>query len=158
MKRQDFILLAAASITTQPLTPQQLQYTMFLLAVHQPAGLPKDFHPFHPGHYGPANHEEIHKDAQVLELEGFRFNVPARHSSWNNLAPSPAGMEKARTLREEISPALQAYITKVVRWTQANTFRQNFRAICNAFPEYAGNAVFRETNTPQEATTAAVAA
>ena len=140
MERRDLILLAAAAITTQPLTPQQLQYTMFLITMPNVKGLPDKLYTFKAYDHGPHNSEEIHKDVETLANQGLIFKV--RHpEGWDNIAPSPKGMEETKSLTAELPPPTVGYISDVVQWAQENSFSQNLYAICKAFPGYAVNSV-----------------
>ena len=140
MERRDLILLAAAAITTQPLTPQQLQYTMFLITRPNVKGLLDKLYTFQACEHGPHNLEQINKDVETLANQGLIFKV--RHpEGWDNIAPSPKGMDEAKTRTAELPPYVAEYISDVVEWTQTNSFSQNLYAICKAFPGYAVNSV-----------------
>lgn len=140
MERKDLILLSAAAITTQPLTPQQLQYTMFLIRAANVKELPENFYTFEPYHHGPHNSQEIHEDVGTLVNQGLIFKV--RHpGEWDNISPSPKGMQEAKSLIAELAAPDAAYIFDVVEWVQENSFSQNLYAICKAFPDYAVNSV-----------------
>ena len=146
MERKDLILLAATQVTTKPLTPQQLQYTTFLMGKARLKQLPENFYTFKAFHHGPHNAEDINQDIEILADQGLIFKV--RHpQGWDNVAPSPEGMERAKTLAAQLPPPVAEYITSLVQWAQSNTFTQNLYAICKAFPDFAVNSVLSD-HTP----------
>ena len=139
--RRDFVLMAVAAGGSTPLTPVQLQKTLFLIGENLPE-IPDSFYEFEPYHYGPFD-RDIYLDADKLEAEGLLFSIPSLNGAWLNRAVTPAGMKKAEELEDSLSEPSRAYIKTLVRWTQSITFSNLVKSIYAVYPKYRENSVFR---------------
>lgn len=80
MERKDFLLLAVAA-GEEPLTPVQLQKSLFLISEANLAAVTTPLYEFEPYHYGPFC-PSIYDDVISLKNEGLVIRVPARSGTW----------------------------------------------------------------------------
>ena len=142
LDRKDFLLMAVAAGGNTPLTPVQLQKSLFLISEHL-TDLPETFYEFEPHHYGPFN-KVVYLDADELEQNGLLFSVPSRNGKWLNKAITPAGLERAQELKSRLSPSSSAHIEALVEWMKPLSFSTLVKAIYTAYPEYRENSVFQD--------------
>ena len=69
MERHDWVLATLAATGDEPLTPVQLQKSLFLLAQGRPKVVGKGFYQFRPYSYGPFD-SSVYHDAEALAEEG----------------------------------------------------------------------------------------
>ena len=71
MQKEDFLLMVVASGKDEPLTPVQLQKSLFLIGEHKDgfSEVPQSFYDFRPYHYGPFD-IRVYQDADVLAEQG----------------------------------------------------------------------------------------
>jgi hypothetical protein len=77
MNRTDWTLLALAAANGQPLSPVQLQKSLFLLERHFPAALGGESYSFTPHDYGPFS-QAAHADVEGLSQAGLAQVSTAR--------------------------------------------------------------------------------
>ena len=138
--RKDFVLMVVAAGGSTPLTPVQLQKSLFLIS-ESLSEIPESFYEFEPYHYGPFD-QDIYLDADKLEAEGLLFSIPSMKGAWLNRAITPAGIQKAKELEGSLSESSQAYIKTLVQWTQSLSFRDLVKSIYAVYPKYRENSVF----------------
>ena len=142
MEKEDILLLVVASAKDEPLTPIQLQKTLFLIDKQCQGRIPtSSFYEFEPYHYGPFD-AEVYKDADVLAAEGLVLRFQSDRGAWTNTISTHSGRAKAEQLKKEIEPDIVQYISNVVEWAQRLSFRELIASIYEAYPEYKVNSVF----------------
>jgi uncharacterized protein YwgA len=142
LDRKDFLLMTVAAGGSKPLTPVQLQKSLFLIR-ERSSEVPNQFYEFEPYNYGPFS-EDIYLDADTLEGEGLLFSIPSTKGRWLSRAITPAGMERVTELEKRLSQRSYAYIRQLVEWTQSLSFSGLVKAIYEAYPEYRKNSVFQD--------------
>lgn len=143
LKKKDWTLLAISAVDGEPLTPVQLQKSLFLLGEKKAVDVGKGFYDFEPYDYGPFD-VTVYKDAEQLEREGLvRIDREEPGRSWAEYAPTRNGLQHAKELRKQAPTGAVRYLKTAVEWTQSLTFQQLVSAIYEAFPEQQENSVFR---------------
>lgn len=142
MESKDFLLLVVAASNGKPLTPVQLQKSLFLIGEVNLPETPDPFYEFEPYHYGPFD-ADIYADADLLQGEGMVVRIPSRKGTWTDTAVTPVGLVKACSLEKILSPSTRDYIHSVVEWVQAQSFSTLLRTIYNEYPKYRENSVFQ---------------
>ena len=143
MEKEDILLLVVASAKDEPLTPVQLQKTLFLIDKQCQGRIPtSSFYEFEPYHYGPFD-AEVYENADELAAEGMVFRFKSDRGAWTNTISTHSGREKAEQLKKEMDPGIVQYISEVVEWAQGLSFRELIASIYQAYPEYKVNSVFR---------------
>lgn len=141
MERKDFLLLAVAA-GKEPLTPVQLQKSLFLISEANLKGAPAPLYEFEPYHYGPFCHD-IYDDVDSLKDEGLVIRVPARSGTWVETVASQAGLNRAAAMEAELDGRAVEHIRAVVQWSQSLSFSNLLRAIYAHYPAYRVNSVFQ---------------
>jgi len=144
MDRKDWALLVITAAKERPLSPVQLQKSLFLLSQELTAQEKQcaHFYEFVPYDYGPFA-SEIYSDAELLEAEG-QAKIVRPHNSYRQYQLTPEGLERAEALRATLSPSALSYLDKVVDWVQQLSFDALVKAIYKAYPEMKANSVFRD--------------
>lgn len=142
MERKDFLLLVVAAGKSQPLTPVQLQKSLFLIERANLCEAPKLFYQFQPYHYGPYD-ASIYSDADILQSELLVVRVPSSKGSWMETVISEAGLSRSSIFEESMSDSSVQYLHSVVEWVQSQSFSGLLRAIYNMYPEFRENSVFQ---------------
>jgi len=142
MNRKDWTLLAISFARGEPLSPVQLQKTLFLLGETLASAVGPDFHHFEPYNYGPFS-RTVYDDVTQLASDGLvRMDCqPGR--SWVEYAATPEGLEQAAELKKAASGTALAYLEAVVGWARSLSFQQLVRAIYKLYPEQRANSVFQ---------------
>jgi len=113
MERRDWTLLVLAAAGGKPLTPVQLQKTLFLLEKKLPEAIGDDYYDFAPYHYGPFD-STVYDDARALRDEGLAVIGPPAHGRWSEYAATPAAIEAADRIRSQMSERTATYIKTLV--------------------------------------------
>ena len=142
MDKRDFVLMVVAAGGNIPLTPVQLQKSLFLVSKNLQGEIPDSFYEFEPYHYGPFD-AEVYADADSLESEGLLVSLGSSQGTWLNRATTAAGKERAQKAAEELSASSRDYIQTVVEWTQSLSFSDLVKSIYAHYPEYRKNSVFQ---------------
>lgn len=142
MEKKDFLLLVVAAGDGKPLTPVQLQKTLFLVEQAKLPETPKPFYEFEPYHYGPFD-KDVYIDADSLAVEGLVARLRSESGTWTDTVITPNGSMKAALLKKGLSPPSAKFIADVVQWAQSLTFTELLRAIYEKFPVYRENSVFQ---------------
>ena len=140
MYRKDWTLLAIAAAEGEPISPVQLQKSLFLLGKKLPRELGSDFYQFRAYNYGPFA-VEIYQDAEELECEG--LVVILGGGSWRQYAVTPQGIQKAEELKQRAPARAFEYLEAAVAWTRSLPFEDLLRAIYTHYPQYRANSVFQ---------------
>ena len=141
MDRKDILLLVVASGGGTPLTPVQLQKSLFMISKNVKE-IPDPFYTFEPYHYGPFD-IEIYTDADSLENEGLLASIQSNNGRWTETAINPNGLKKAEVLEKELSEPAAKYVRELVQWAQSLSFSDLVKSIYNIYPEYRENSVFQ---------------
>lgn len=142
MNRKDWTLLVLAAAKGKPLTPVQLQKTLFLLGQQLPDATSGDYYRFTPYHYGPFD-STVYDDARDLRDEGLAVITQSSRGRWSEYAATPATIEEAGRVRQEIDAKVASYIEKLVEWVQSLSFEDLLRSVYAAYPEMKERSVFR---------------
>lgn len=142
MNRPEWALLTIAAAQGEPLSPIQLQKSLFLIGRMFPETVRDDFYSFAPYNYGPFD-RAVYLDAEQLANQGLVAVQCPPGQRWAEYQATPEGLRKAAELRKELDPNILDYVPRVVGWTRSLTFQQLVRAIYNRFPEFKANSVFR---------------
>lgn len=142
LQKKDWTLLAIALADGKPLSPVQLQKSVFLFERLLPENaLPEDFYEFVPYNYGPFC-PEVYKDAEELADEGLvQISSVATHS-YSQYSATPAGVAEALRLAKRLPPRVAEHARIIVEWVRAQTFKGLVSAIYEKYPEYRANSVF----------------
>ena len=143
MDREDILLVVVAAGNGTPLTPVQLQKSLFLISENLKGEIPDPFYDFEPYHYGPFG-AEVYVDADSLEFQGLLVSVGSSQGTWLDRAITPAGMERAKEAEKELSDSGRAYIQAVVEWAQSLSFSTLVKSIYVHYPQYRKNSVFQD--------------
>jgi hypothetical protein len=141
MDRKDFVLMVVAAGEDTPLTPVQLQKSLFLIEKNLPS-VPDHFYEFEPYHYGPFD-ADVYSDADTLEGEGLLLSMRSSKGTWTDRMITPSGLRRAEEVEEGLPENVRKYIHDVVKWAQSLTFTDLVRSIYTQYPNYKQNSVFR---------------
>jgi len=141
MERKHWTLLALHFAEGKPLTPVQLQKSLFLLGEGFGDSI-GDFYHFIPHNYGPFD-ADIYRDAMELEREGFAIGKPYPGRSWLQYRVTPEGETKALQVCGEAPSEARDYLEKVVNWILPLSFEEIVTTIYSRFPKYRVNSVFQ---------------
>ena len=143
MTRKKWTLLVIAAAGGRPVSPVQLQKSLFLLHQNLPDRLGVDrFYDFEPYDYGPFD-GDIYTDAEALQEEGLvTIDVPLGQR-YREYYATPVGLELSGTLRTKLDPAVREYLDSLVRWVRSLSFNALVQAVYSKYPEMAVNSVFR---------------
>jgi len=142
--KEDWTLLAIALALGQPLSPVQLQKTVFLFGELLPDEvLPDDFYKFVPYNYGPFC-PEVYKDAETLAEEGLVQISSVAGQGYSQYAATSEGITEGERLRELLPPSVAEHAGIIVEWVRAQTFRGLVSEIYRRYPQYRANSVFTD--------------
>ncbi len=142
MNSKDFLLLVVAASDAKPLTPVQLQKSLFLISEANLDETPNSFYEFEPYHYGPFD-SNVYADAAILQSEGMVIRMPSTRGTWTDTIVTPEGLAAAKSIEKNLSTPTKDYIKTVVEWVLAQTFSSLLRAIYEKYPVYRENSVFQ---------------
>lgn len=142
LHKKDWTLLAVALADGKPLSPVQLQKSVFLFGKLLPSEvLTEDFYEFVPYNYGPFC-PEVYRDAEELAQEGLvQISSVATHG-YSQYSATPAGIAEGYRVRELLPSSVAEHAKAIVEWARAQTFRGLVSAVYEKYPEYRANSVF----------------
>ena len=143
MDRKDFLLMVIAAGSGTPLTPVQLQKSLFLISENLKGEIPDLFYKFDPYHYGPFD-ADIYVDADSLEAQGLLLSVGSSQGTWLDRAITLDGVKRAKDAEMELSDSGRTYIHAVVEWAQSLPFNRLVKSIYKNYPQYRKNSVFQD--------------
>ena len=133
--------MAIAAANGEPLTPVQLQKTLFLLSQEKRGALGDDFYHFIAYDYGPFD-QQIYRDAEDWAEQGaVSIQRPWR---WAEYSATPDGVQLAAGFAKHAAPDAVDYLRRVVAWARNLSFQALLRAIYAKYPKYRENSVFRD--------------
>ena len=142
MERSDWILIAAGLTEGAPLTPVQLQKSLFLIRELVPTAHEEaEFYSFEPYNYGPFC-AQIYSDAEQLGSEGLLTITFSPQRRWRQYGATSAGRERARQLAADLPQEEREYIGKLLEWVRGVSFSQLIRVIYARWPAYRANSIF----------------
>lgn len=138
---KEWTLLAISSAKGRPLSPVQLQKTLFLLEKNWSGDL-GEYYSFRPYNYGPFD-ASIYRDAEALaEMGLIAINrLPGR--AWSEYAVTPAGLKFAEELQKQAPKSAVDFLERVVDWVLKLKFEELIKVIYKHYPEFRINSVFR---------------
>lgn len=142
MNREDWALLVIAAARRGPMSPVQLQKSLFLLGQELSAAVGQPYYNFAPHNYGPFD-RSVYADAELLRTRGLVAVEIAPSQRWAEYRATTDGVQRADDLAQNLSPEVNDYIQKVVNWCQSLTFQELVRAIYGKYPAFRANSVFR---------------
>lgn len=141
--RRDWTLLAIAAARGGPLTPVQLQKSLFLLGKQFPDELGPGFYRFEPYNYGPFS-KQVYVDAEELGRDGLVAFTSHSGGRWLDYVATPAGTRQASDVGAHAPPNLLAYLARVVNWSSEQSFPNLLRWIYAKYPEYRAKSIFTD--------------
>lgn len=144
MNRRDWLLLLVARhAEPRGLEPVRVQKALFLHA--REGGIPaRERYWFVPYNYGPMS-PALYRDLERMEDEGLLERTLVLDESWRRLTVTPAGMERARSLRRRArrrSPQAVAELTRIKRAIVGMTFAELIADVYRRYPYFARRSVF----------------
>jgi hypothetical protein len=141
MKRADWNLLAIAAAGGQPLSPVQLQKSLFLFQDAYREELGGNCYNFVPYDYGPFA-VAVYHDAEAHQAAG-HVSIMQTPGGWSQYAATPAGLDRANELATQAPQGALQHLRQLVTWARGISFQQLVRAVYEKHPEYRENSVFR---------------
>jgi uncharacterized phage-associated protein len=145
MTPKDWTLLVVAAAKGRPLSPVQLQKSLFLLGRN--LGVKQlhteIFYDFRAYDYGPFN-RQVYNDAKQLRDEGLIMISPDAGVRYRDYGATPSGLETASTLRATLDSAVTRYLDAIVEWVRSLSFTALVQAIYRDYPDMKANSVFRD--------------
>lgn len=145
MTPKDWTLLAIAAADGEPLTPIQLQKSLFLFGQKMPNEVGDNFFSFVPYDYGPYC-AEIYREAERLAQEKSILILPSPGGRYQEYRLTPLGHEAAIALKTPETQRAIEYLESVVKWARSQTFTGLLSAVYEAFPAFAVRSVFRQSS------------
>jgi hypothetical protein len=139
--RQEWLLMALAHRNGQPMTPVQIQKTMFLMGVEAKQFVGTGFYKFTPYNYGPFD-ASVYHDLDDLVARGLVTDVLWPGRSWKLHAVTPAGMAAAARAKSAANAQAARYLERFVDWVCSLSFPALVRAIYAKYPKFKSNSVF----------------
>ena len=142
LDRRDILLLVIAAAEGKPLTPVQLQKTLFLIGKASLSGIPAPLYQFEPYDYGPFD-ADIYRDAEELASKSLVVRGPAVNGNWTDTLVASEGQMEAELLRKHLSEPITGYIHDLTMWVMSLPFATLIKAVYEKYPEYRVNSVFQ---------------
>jgi len=146
MNRKDWTLMTIALAKGSPLSPIQLQKSLFILGEQCKKDIGGNFYKFIPYNYGPFN-PDIYSDAESLVVEELVRIEKAPDKQWAEYSITTEGKTRASELKSKASEKTTRaikYLESVVRWVKTVTFGELIRTIYKFYPKFKKNSVFEE--------------
>ena len=142
MDKSDILLMVLAAAAGAPITPVQLQKSLFLIGKSGISETSGDYYDFEPYDYGPFD-ASIYRDAESLESNGFAVRASSSRGNWTETRISSDGLTRAKGFEQNISSSSLVYIKELVGWVLSQSFSGLVRYIYDQYPEYRENSVFQ---------------
>ena len=140
--RKHWALLAIYFNGGEPMSPVQLQKTLFLLGKECSRDVGGDFYDFKPYNYGPFD-ADVYRDASDLASEGLVRLLSQPWRSWVEYTTTPEGESRAEELKGQASERAVSFLRAAVEWARPLSFQQLVTAIYRRYPEQRANSVFQ---------------
>lgn len=142
LNREDWLKMVLWAANGKPLSPVQLQKTLFLLGKTAPHVVGDEYYEFIPYNYGPFD-ADIYADAEQLQWQGLvSIDAPAGQR-WKSYSLTQTGAEKAEVLAGTLPVEAKDYLAKLVQWVLRLDFRTLLQYIYSKYPTYRANSVFQ---------------
>ena len=139
MTRQDWLLLVLAAAGGKPLSPLQLQKSLFLVGHDLAKLVGADFYTFRPFDYGPFD-ATVYQDAEEQAAQGL-VAIRSHPVTKRVFSLTTTGITRARALEPELPADAARHCRYIVQWAQSQTFQELTQAIYERFPAYAERSV-----------------
>ena len=150
MTRQDWLLLVLAAAGRKPLSPLQLQKSLFLVGYDLAKLVGADFYTFRPFDYGPFD-ATVYRDAEEQAAQGL-VTIRSHPVTKRVFSLTTTGVTWVRVLETELPASAVRHCRYVVQWAQSQTFQELTQAIYEQFPAYAERSVLPGARTTARAT------
>lgn len=142
LSKREWTLLATALADGEPLSPVQLQKTLFLFGRLLPSGTTgEEFYQFFPHNYGPFC-PEVYDDARKLAEEGFVAIGRAPGASYSQYTATPEALQEVEGLLARLPGEATDLVKRIVAWAQSQSFCGLVTAIYRQYPEFKVNSIF----------------
>lgn len=142
LNKKDWTLLAIAFAEGKPLSPVQLQKTLFLFGELLPRqALPEDFYEFEPYNYGPFC-SAVYRDAEALAEENLAQIGSAPTHGYAQYSVAFGGEIEGESLAALLPQDILAHAREIAEWVRAQSFRGLVSEIYRQYPAYRVNSVF----------------
>ena len=145
MERQDWLLLVLAAADRKPLSPLQLQKSLFLVGYDLAKLVGPDFYTFQPFDYGPFD-ATVYQDAEEQAAQGL-ITIRSHPVTKRVFSLTATGTTRARALEPELPADAVRHCRYIVQWAQSQTFQELTQAIYEQFPAYAERSVLPGART-----------
>ncbi len=149
MTRQDWLLLMLAAAGRKPLSPLQLQKSLFLVGYDLAKLVGPDFYTFRPFDYGPFD-ATVYRDAEEQAAQGL-VTIRSHPVTRRVFSLTMRGMTRARALEPGLPTEAARHCRYIVQWAQSQTFQELTQAIYEHFPAYAERSVLPGARTTARA-------
>ncbi len=142
MDNQDLVLLILDAAGRQPLSPVQLQKSVFLISqasLSKFSGVKYEFDAYH---YGPFS-REIYDVADQLQAKGLVVRTRSDKGNWVDTCITEEGSNQADALWSQLDEPSGRYVKELVGWVYGQSFSSLLKAVYNAYPAYRENSVFQ---------------
>ena len=139
MKRRDWVLAVLAAAVGEPVTPVQLQKTLFLLEKECPQIGGRRYYKFTPYAYGPFD-STVYVDTRELAAEGLT-TISQPDYGTREYRITEAGARAAEGLK--VDKDVRQALDRIVEHVRSLSFRQLLSEIYRRFPDMRERSVFR---------------
>ena len=140
-ERKYWVLLVLDAANGKPLTPVQLQKSIFL--VGKKLEIPeKYYYAFKPYDYGPFC-VDVYRDAELLEVDSLITIGYASNLKWKIYSITFTGTDMANKMKASLKENEAQKIKEIVDQVLQQDFRELVKGIYKEFPEFSVNSVFR---------------
>ncbi len=142
MLKREWVLLVLG-LANKPLSPVQLQKSLFIVGKKLDLRPGKHFYKFEPYDYGPFS-AEIYQDAEAMETEGLVTINYAPNSNWRIYTLASSGREAVEAIKSSMELKMVDRVSEIVNSVTDKNFRELVTEIYDEYPEYRANSVFKE--------------
>ncbi|MGO8896735.1 MAG: hypothetical protein ACLQU5_00070 [Isosphaeraceae bacterium] len=143
MNRRDWNLVVLSAANGNPLSPVQLQKSLFLLQRTLPTSvIGEDFYVFEPYNYGPFD-PKVYDDAMTLASMGLASRSESA-GRWTEYSATAEGLREGSELAKTLHVDVRNYIRNLVEWVRSQPFASLVRTIYRHYPDMKANSIFRD--------------
>lgn len=143
LTKKDLTLLVLTLAEGKPMTPVQLQKSVFLLQMRLPHEmLPAEGYEFSAYNYGPFT-SEVYSDALRLAAEEAVAVNSSSYGKYSEYSATEIGRELGTKLTQELPQEAVSKAQEIIDWVRKQSFSGLVSAIYAEFPDYKANSVFR---------------
>ena len=143
INRMDWALLVIAAADGEPVSPVQLQKSLFLIGknIEPVENRLGGFYNFRPFDYGPFD-SDVYRDAEILAAKSLVAISSQPGRSYREYAATASGLEEAGKIDRQLEPSIVRYVREIVAWARSLSFNDLVRAIYRQYPEQRTRSVF----------------